>query len=332
MRTHLPLLGCTLLVACGGGGSGATDDPTPTDGGADTDTSPPAACDDTTFAPIERLDDWNVVHDGDRAAFYWVPPNPRAIVFMFHGGGGSAENMSNLHQTKIQNTYVESGIAFIVAESEDRATGQWDGSRNANQNADMQNMVEHRDALIAEGPLTADVPVFSWGFSAGGYFSGDFAELAADLGWPIRGFIPRHAGPRPDTALPGLYASGENDGDIALHRSSADKHAESNAASQYLENLERAWTPEEMLLHPNYDMGEAQAVHDELIALGVIDADGGRLVALDELERSMNQYENASALPGPTRVTNQLRVAWATHRVSSEFACEERDFVLQHAR
>jgi hypothetical protein len=133
-----------------------------------------------------------------------------------------------------------------------------------------------------------------------------------------------------DVPLPGFFTSSENDDITSSTKGSSEDHAAAGYDTTWKESLEVPWTPEHPLMHPSYDAEEAQDVFDELVTNGLIDADGGRLVDLGSVESALRGYENNSELNGPARMTTLIRVAWATHRPTSEFACEERTFMLDN--
>lgn len=311
------------LPATGGGGGGT--------GGGGTTTPTPTDCVDDGFDPIRPLVE---PEQGEFDGFPWIrhiPESPKAVVFLFHGSSGEIGNLTGLHYIRTYNAWTAAGIGYVATESTDRRTGSWDGSTvDPDRNDDMPRIAALRDEVIATTAMTEDTPVFGWGFSNGGGYSEDFAIMAEELGWPVRGFMVHSSSALRGAELPGLFTSGENDDITPSTRNSYERHEELGQPSEWYEHLEVPFTPQHAMLHAAYDAELAQDVFDDMVDFGLIDADGTRLVPLNEVESAMRAYSNNSPLPGPDRVTPIIRVAWATHRPSSEFACEERDFILRH--
>ena len=289
---------------------------------------PPCEVDETL--PVRQHPDLQTFTFEDFPVFALIPPNPRALVFAFHGSGGQASFLNGIHPTQIWNAMYDAQIAVVGSESTDRKHGVWLGNDDLDENIDMQRMARLRDHLIATTEVEEDAPVFGWGFSNGGGFVGDFLVMADELSWPVAGGLIHNSVLQQAVDVPVWFTTNENDGITPSTKASAEQHAERGLDAPYVERSERSWQVDDMLLNPSYDEEESQAVFDELVAFEFIDASGARLRTLDNLEAAMRYYSNNSTLPGPDRVTTLLRVVWATHRTSGSFACEERDFVLRH--
>ena len=315
-----------VLLGCGG--SQETGEPVHQ---GDSGPSSNAVCVDDDVAPVVPLVDFGTSTFEDFPLLLHVPEQPRGVVFIFHGSGGQIGYLTGIHYVRAWNTFIEAGYAVVATESTDRKQGTWSGVLgDVSGNPDMARMVRLRDHLMDTTPLSSDTPIYGWGFSNGGGFLDAFAWMGDQEGWPMAGLMIHNSVLGSAVDVPVLITSAENDAITALAFQSYEAHAETGAAAEWWESKERAWTPDDMQIHPAYEADDSQAVFDELVGFGFIDEQGERLLDLGELESSMNYYARNSVLPGPDRVTPLLRVAWATHRPTSEFACEEVAFMNRH--
>lgn len=323
-----------VLAACAGPDPSGTEDGVVTgDDDDDDDVPPPPAtlppCDDTSSTPVFPTEGLEQRSFEERSALVAIPAAPRAVLFVFHGTGGDVTNLVTPHYLRIWNVLHDVGIGVVGLDSVDRTGARWDGSDDPARNEDFVDLAALRDELIAEGRFSASTPILAWGFSNGGSFTAPFSRMAAELGWDVRANVV-HNSSCGRTDVPVFFTSAENDDETPATERAYEDAVAAGIEASFTVTLERPWTPESMLLNPDYDLEEGQAVFDELVALGAIDADGARLVAVGVVDGAMSAYEASSTLPGPSRVTTLLRVAWATHRPTSELACEERDFLLSH--
>lgn len=334
MRT----LSLALLVACGGG---------KTEPGATTDTSTAGAgletggggggggggvpCVDDDYTPIVPVREYPQFDFQGFPAFHSIPDDPKAVVFVLHGSGGEISNLIGQHYVRIYNAWNNAGIAMVATESTNRSAGTWDSSElDPERNADMPRIAALRADLIDQGLLAEDTPVFAWGFSNGGSHTEEFALMAQDLGWPMRGILVHDAPTSRGLELPAFFTSAENDDVTSSAKASYENWKDRGLPAEWMLTKERPWIVEEALLHPAYDVEMAQDVFDELVEFGLIDSSGARLASLEGLEGTMRALERNSAVPGAARITSLIRVVWATHRPTSEPACEETAFIEAH--
>lgn len=260
-----------------------------------------------------------------------IPDDPKAVVFVFHGSGGEITNLTGLHYIRSYNAWLTGGIGYVGTESTNRRDGTWDGSTtDPDRNDDMPRLAALRQHMIDTTGLSADTPIFAWGFSNGGGFTEDFASMGLDLGWPIRGIMVHNSSTFRELPLPAFFTSAENDDITSSTRASFERHRDSGSPAVWHESLEVPWAVEHAMLHPAYDDIEAQEVFDDVVDFGLIAADGSRAVSLDDVDEGLRAWTNNTTIAGPSRLTTLFRVVWATHRPTSEFACEEKDFMLEH--
>lgn len=103
---------------------------------------------------------------------YYFPPNATAVIFHFHGSGGSANGLfQSFEQTIFAREAVAEGYAVVALSSVDRVNRQWNPSNQLNSNPDMQNVQTAINTFIQRGLMTASTPVFASGVSNGGGFA-----------------------------------------------------------------------------------------------------------------------------------------------------------------
>lgn len=98
--------------------------------------------------------------------FYFFPPAAKAVIFLFHGAGGSADGWitRNIENRDFCNAAVADGYGIIAAESLDRTNKRW------NPQTDVPNLLNILSSLAASGALSADALRFGVGMSQGGGF------------------------------------------------------------------------------------------------------------------------------------------------------------------
>jgi hypothetical protein len=107
-------------------------------------------------------------------------------------------------------------------------------------------------------------------------------------------------------------------------------HLQAGHDALLLEVAEEAFSAVRMQRHPAYDATEAQAVFDDLVAFGVIDATGARVTSVNGSLGLAQDWSDATLLLGPDRVVPQLETVWATHRFNGARALEECAFLVDY--
>ncbi len=103
---------------------------------------------------------------------YAVPPNPVGVIFVFHGGGGSASGWfgNNVENVSFLRDAVAAGYAVAALDSTDRINKQWDAS-TLSDNVDVVRVQGAINYLVGLELITSDTPRFSVGMSNGGGFA-----------------------------------------------------------------------------------------------------------------------------------------------------------------
>lgn len=315
----MPRLPALLIVAAACAGPSVTDT---ADTAASTVTAP--------YATIERQFEWT--NDFDTEAKFHVPPNAVGIVWAFHGNGGGLPSVQQPEWIAVYNHLVQHGIGVVITKSLDRQTGTWGLADQDELAAIFEAMVSQWDAV------PRDIPQGVLGFSGGSQMARMFEDLSAREGWDFR-VAAIHQGSAQMTAVPTLYLAAENDdvgrtGAFYEKRGLVDVCVAAGHDCRLLEGTEIRLDRRRFQRLADFDAARSQTTFDEMVAFGLIDAAGDRTVSFEPegvLQKTLDAYEKVSrAGSAASFATGQLRVVWATHRLSSAFAPEEADFFLEH--
>lgn len=306
---------------------------TPLDPGGTTEPDPPVACTPQAW-PIE-----DEGHQLDRVAatvegiptFYWVPPAPRAVVAMFPGSHQSVDAMGSVEHEEWYNELAKRDIAYFSLAARD---GDYDLSRGPN-NVDFRRLDGLRTWLVENTPLDAALPVAFAGFSGGSGFAVVAPDLALDAGWEVLGSSVHGGGASASPAsVPTVFTAHENDpsADPEGVRDAYQTTVDAGVPALLFDLQELVLEPDRFTKIPNIDAYESQIWFDELVEGEIVDADGVRLVPVDDIPAALSAFVAASSLPGPGRARAQLSVIWRMHIWSADRSCDEADFLLDQLR
>jgi dienelactone hydrolase len=279
-----------------------------------------AACD--PVVPIEEPEQW--VFEGFEVYSY-VPEDPVGIVHVFHGSGGSAAIATRVEITDQLNELVARGYGWVATESTQRT-----GDRRWNvidpdpaQNPDLARLARLHDRIVDDTDVTAETPIFGIGMSNGARMVTLFAQVFADSGRPVAAVAPfmGRAAPAVKAAgglrVPAYWVIAENDTTVDNAVIEADQRA--NAATGVESRLVRK--AEEPLLAarftriPQIDAEEAEAIRAALEATGGWDADGVRVLPVDEVESRVAELTVPRSFGAPANeVRAQAQAILAVHQ------------------
>ncbi|MFT5454503.1 MAG: hypothetical protein ACI9K2_000980 [Myxococcota bacterium] len=260
-----------------------------------------------------------------------IPPGATGLLFAFHGSGGSAQTVTATEYTELYNILYDAGIGVVATDSTTRAPeSEWDTrSVDAVRNDDFPRLSALRDHLIDTTDVGADTPILATGFSNGGNFTVTFAEIAGREGWPFTAFSIHNSAPFGAPAAPGWWTTNVNDdrGTPGSVRSAHLSHAATGAPSEYRLADEEVIHPMYFRKIPGTSHQVSQDVFDDMVAYGLLDADGNSIPAVDVMEGALSAWLRDTSIPGPERYSSRVRPAWALHRVTALFADEEAAFL-----
>ncbi|MBN1543716.1 serine hydrolase, partial [candidate division KSB1 bacterium] len=194
----------------------------------------------TVRAHYRQAPRWNAVGgiiDQGRV-FYYFPSNTRALVFCFHGAGGSAEMMTetNIEARLLAEQLAVAGFAIIVPESRDRNSKIW--SPDLTGNPDISHVQALLDTFRQRGLVAPSTPVMGIGMSNGGGF---VSRVSAALNFAAQAIFCA-SGIRPvmeAARIPTIWCLAQQDGIVDNER-----------ALENYDALQRLAVEVEMHIHP----------------------------------------------------------------------------------
>jgi len=275
---------------------------------------------------------WDEMTFQDRSVIYYVPENPRGLVYAFHGTGTSVDYVTRIETVAVLNELVEAGFGFVGTSSTDRQSKQWDVDHtDVDSNEDLQVLFDLRDELIDTTDLTDDSPVYAFGFSNGGGMTGVLAMAALDAGWPMRATAPHLSGGMAYELddFPILWVIADNDPQPSAESLIESRSGPTEVYRCPVEPIDALY----FMRNPKVSEGESTRSQQAMVDLELLDADFLPGVPVEEFDSYLHLYETDGGSLGavaPTSRTEEIRVAWAMHRMSGLYARDVRDFFLEH--
>jgi predicted esterase len=322
-----------FLAAC------AADPDTPSGGETDATTDTAAWGDPATWtvydpvAPNFRV----ALTDFEGLPVASYRPEPlTALAILLHGTGGDGPNLvDSTETTAVLNALVAQGAGFVAPTSDDRAARVWDTGRAPADNPDVQRLVRLRDTLIAAGTMTAETPIVVWGFSNGGSFASYLSNALPSLGWPvvsvaIHGMTGNGDRYRTPGRVPTWWSIGDNDDkvDQAQGKEQYDDHVGSGEVGRWRPHGEKRLEPLRFMRTGYYERADSVTIFRQAVEGGLVDVDGNRLFAAEELESAINAFMRDNEVLYEKPATAVLKVVFAGHAINGEYAEEEAAFLL----
>ena len=265
--------------------------------------------------------------------FYSAPTPVRGWVVFFHGTGGSASDALDTEQSTLFRMMAGAGWGWVATESADRDPGgQWDEDPDRADNVDMPRVARLVDWLNAEVGSSDATPLIPMGFSQGGSGAATFVDLYAD-DRPIVALSSHNSSAGGGVfPVPSVWVSAEND-DTASPAKMGERYDDQRAGGQealWIQGQEQVTRAEMFQRNDNITAEEAPAFFDDLVAVGLIDADGNRVLQGDHdtLDGALTGWGRTSAVPGAARVGNLMHAIWSLHKFSGYDAGAECAFLL----
>lgn len=280
--------------------------------------------------------------------YYYFPPNPIGIVYLFHGTGGSAENfIYGVENRSFTNATIARGYAIVSMDAEEVTLNQdidEDGGRRfMTQPIDTINNVDYRNIkkitieFINRGWITPGTPRFSIGMSAGSNFS-----AATSYIWNFTGvgYCSRAQNTGFNVRLsPFAYRLSRYDDNPSYNYPVGLQQALANVAlldtrgicNDLYENDRQPIYPERFARVPGISVANSILMYNELVVNNQIDANG---YALNTSVIQANVLANSSAYPtivnfisqGVTGMVSQIGASNAEHSFYSDYNAATLDF------
>ena len=268
----------------------------------------------------------------------YVPAHPRALAFLFHGSYGSSDFAEKTETVDVLNTLVARGYGFVATSSTER-TGdkRWNVfDPSLVTNPDLARLVRLRAHLIATTAVDATTPLVGIGMSNGARFESLWAQTWHDAGspvaagWAASGTVPPPVVSSGGLTVPTFFTAAANDTTVPPAAMVADAAAAARRGTSVELRIgaERALNPFSYLRIEGIDVGEAGAIVAALVATGVWDGSGQRVVpdADAALGRAGSVALPASVGPQRAAIDSETRVILAAHQFSAEFEVDVADF------
>jgi dienelactone hydrolase len=121
-----------------------------------------------------------------KTARFWVPANPRGLILMLHGTGGSSNFIEMTESRAFALKAISKGYAVLAPEAEEVAAGdldangkiQWDTALNP-ANIDFRALDTLLGSLVSSGVIPANLPTYVMGMSNGGAMAVSLGSIAA---------------------------------------------------------------------------------------------------------------------------------------------------------
>lgn len=275
---------------------------------------------------IDGLDFW-----------YYVPPAPAGIIYLWHGTGGSGP------QWFFQTAYLEFvraavargyGVAALTASSSELG---WTMQPIALDNPDLANAVAANDRLESLGLIRADTPRYSLGMSSGGRFS---VRFCAVLGCAAQATVCAQADPEAlmmSTSVPTRFNMAFNDTAPNISNSDARRYSASmlarGVASAFELQAPSPLAPVRFSSLTGATPDDALAIYSALAGGGIIDERGFLLA-----DPATDPSGWKSVIPAPHsliplrmfEIGQVLAIAYAEHEFYSEHTPETLAFFDAH--
>ena len=267
----------------------------------------------------------------------YVPDQPTAIVYVFHGSQGSANFAEKVETVDVLNELIGRGYGMVATESTER-TGdkRWLVDNPSLQtNPDLARLTRLHQHLIDTTGVGASTPIVGIGMSNGSRFVTLFGQTWSDAGYPVKAIAPymgRIAGPVEQSGgltVPSFFVTAENDftsppGPIIADYN--DTHAAGTPAELRVAE-ERNLTSGRFLRIPGIDGSEAQEIFDALVDTGAWNGAGERIVTMDEaVVRASNAQLPSSVTAQRAEIANQCALVLAVHQMRADYKVPMANF------
>ncbi len=255
---------------------------------------------------------------------WWAPEDPVGIVFMLHANNNDASTMFTVEHEEFYNELAERDLAYVAVSN---SGGPWSQTVSAD-NVDFLRVADARDHLVYLGVIRERTPVYAVGFSGGSMFAPVLASIGLAEGWDVRAYSSHNTAGKPTPEVAAMFTAHANDNPEGI----ADQYEDQLLEGMPTELAELHEIPVDPLrFTKTAAISETESLEyfDTLVSFGMIDEDGNRLVADEEMGRALDYFENNAPGTSNIRARNQLSVVWRRHIFSADKACGEAQFFLE---
>jgi hypothetical protein len=273
-----------------------------------------------------------------------IPENPRGLIYLFHGTGGSADFATRVDTVDALNQFVADGYGYVATSSTERTGNRrWlQSDPSLTTNPDLARLTRLQAHLVATTPVTAGTPLFGIGMSNGARFVTLWGQTWRDAGSPVRAVWASHGRIAAPVAaaggltVPTVFSTSVNDFTVppAWVRQDFQVTRQRGTPARLFESIERPLDGARFLRIPGIDADEANAVERALVDTGVWNADGARVVP--DVQAAAQQATTATLPPSVTAaglggaVVNEVARILAVHQFTPEFTADVLAFFDGH--
>jgi hypothetical protein len=288
--------------------------------------------------PLVEPERWEF--EGLRVVSY-VPDEPVAVAYVFHGSGGSAAFADKVETVDVLNELTARSYAWIATESTER-TGdkRWEvRDPSLASNPDLARLVRLHAHLVATSDVDASTPLVGVGMSNGARFVTLWGQTWADAGYPVAAIAPymgRIAAPVEASGglrVPAYFVTAQNDftsppGPIVANY---DATLALGTPTELHVAREARLTATRFTRIPGVDLGASRAVFDALVTAGLWNAAGDRVVSVDEVvARAPTVTLPTSVAARRADILDQEAVVLAVHQMRGDRKKQMADFFALH--
>lgn len=324
------------LQACGSGAPGSHDDDTNSEDSDDAATSDTDGGSEPS-GPVLPTQTWETDTLGGAPVVKWIPPSPKALLFVLHGTGGDVTLAEQTEMIAILNAYVDRGFAFVLPQSANRVTGVFDDLTAPASNKDWAMLAAIRQALIDSDAVGDTTPVVFLGYSAGGTFAAYAGHAADDAGWPVSALDLHNASaasrrfltPSP---LPTVFVTADNDDVFAtdLVEKSWQAHHDAGHEDLFLLAHEQRLSSASFARSWHLHADVAERYWRVAVDGGWWDESGKRLFDLADWDAQIDAFVADPGVEYDRPARGVCEVVLATHALNGSFADQEAAWVEAH--
>jgi len=308
------------------------------------------------IANIEQVEllsfDYEVIQgvNNPKNVYSIFPNDAIGTLFIFHGGGGSAENIINrIEPIHFIQDALFAGYNIVITESENAtlsipdSQNRWDlYNWTLETNVDVQNIQVIIDTLVNRGQLNPDQPIYSVGVSNGGNFS---SVVAQALNWNGAVLFCSQGNPPElydilDT--PTMFNVGKYDPALGGGNWGAemnyDKLVARNVPAEFHVLDKSPLYPQRFMRIPNIDSTLSFDIYQEFMVNGIIDSNDYFQYLDDEIGpiilQNQNNFPTIMGLSIELRnhIFDQVKVMTADHSFFSDYNKRVLHFLNNHSQ
>lgn len=283
---------------------------------------------------------------GTTRVLWAAPPEPRGLIYFFHGTGGSANVLGRYGMNGVARAAWARGYVVAAPDAHERtledpgADGniRWDAVPNLATNRDLQNLEAITPRLLRRTQQATDAPVYAVGMSNGGAFAitaGQALGLRAVASYCSAGREAAFSATTTPTQwlMCGQDSNAQVAGRRGEWRAGTTSLTTRDVPTDYDEHPPSPMFPGRFARLPGVDAETSAAAVEEMRAQGVLDEDGFLLRSpaefAQEVQGSIESWPSLRAVilaSSAAEVSSVLRHAWADHMMYDDWAARTLDF------